>query len=100
MKIPLPKLMRQWREADFASGGVSPAYRAGLKAWAYFAKRPRLYHLAAKLAIPALAAASFGRGRFRALPFASGWTRHRDFAAPEGRTFQQRWAEHKAGVQR
>ena len=31
------------------------------------------------------------RGRFRWLPLATGWTRHRDFPAPEGRTFQAQW---------
>jgi len=25
------------------------------------------------------------------LPFATGWTRHRDFPAPQGATFQAQW---------
>jgi L-lactate dehydrogenase complex protein LldF len=32
-------------------------------------------------------------GRLRSLPFAGGWTTHRDMPAPEGGTFQQLWAE-------
>jgi L-lactate dehydrogenase complex protein LldF len=103
MKIPLPKLMRHWREAEFNAGDVSAGYKAGLKTWAWFAKRPRLYHLAAKLGIPALSL--FGRrGRFSKMPFAGGWTKHRDLPAPQGRTFQQLWAERQAtgmaGVQK
>jgi L-lactate dehydrogenase complex protein LldF len=100
MKIPLPKLMRHWREAEFNAGEVSGAYRRGLGVWAYFAKRPKLYSLASRFGIAALGAAGRRKGRFSKLPFATGWTRHRDMPAPEGRTFQQLWAEHKAGVPR
>jgi L-lactate dehydrogenase complex protein LldF len=95
MKIPLPKLMRHWREAEFSAGDVSAGYKLGLKTWAWFAKRPRLYHLAAKLGIPTLSLFG-GRGRFSKLPLAGGWTKHRDMPAPQGRTFQQLWAERQA----
>jgi L-lactate dehydrogenase complex protein LldF len=98
MKIPLPKLMRKWRETEFESGDVSVSYRTGLKAWAFFAKRPRLYHLATRLGAATLGALGRRKGRFSHLPLASGWTRHRDMPAPQGRTFQQLWAEHKAGA--
>ncbi len=100
MKIPLPKLMRHHRETDFELGGPSRRYRFGLKTWAWFAQRPRLYHTATRLAAAFLGAMGRRRGAFRWLPLASGWTRHRDFPAPEGRTFQQLWAEHKAGAPR
>ncbi|MFV0297782.1 MAG: LutB/LldF family L-lactate oxidation iron-sulfur protein [Hyphomicrobiaceae bacterium] len=100
MMIPLPGLMREWRTQEFARGGGSKAARRGLKLWSYFARRPRLYHLAARFAMPVLGALGRRRGAFRSLPFAGGWTRHRDLAAPEGRTFQQLWAEHQKGVPR
>ena len=100
MKIPLPKLMRHWREAEFQQKDNSAAFRAGLGVWSYFARRPKLYHLAAKLGIPALGALGRRRGRFGWLPFTKGWTKHRDMPAPQGRTFQKLWAEHKAGAQR
>ena len=41
MKIPLPKLMRDWRTLEFAAGGGTFAARLGLKIWAQFARRPR-----------------------------------------------------------
>ena len=98
MRIPLPKLMRHWREAEFDAGETPRTQRLALRAWATLARRPRLYHLAMRFAAAMLGAAGRGRGRFRWLPMAGGWTRHRDFAAPEGRTFQQLWAETQRGV--
>lgn len=100
MKIPLPKLMRHHREAEFELGGPSHRYRLGLKTWAWVAQRPRIYHTATRLAAALLGALGRRRGAFRSLPLAGGWTRHRDFPAPQGRTFQQLWAEHKAGAPR
>ena len=100
MKIPLPKLMRDWRTIEFAEGGGSTASRFGLKVWAAFARRPWAYHLVSRIGITALGALGRARGAFRHLPFAGGWTRHRDLASPQGRTFQQLWAEHKRGVPR
>ena len=42
-----------------------------------------------------LANRAIGRGRFKSLPLAGGWTGHRDFPAPEGKTFMELWAERK-----
>jgi L-lactate dehydrogenase complex protein LldF len=100
MKIPLPKLMRHWREAEYARALAPARQRAAIKLWAYVARRPRLYHLAARFAAALLGAAGARRGAFARLPFAGGWTRHRDFPAPQGRTFQQLWAETQKGVPR
>jgi L-lactate dehydrogenase complex protein LldF len=100
MKIPLPDLMREWRMREFAAGGGSKAARRGLKLWSYFAKRPRLYHLSARFGAAILGAFGGRRGAFGWLPLAGGWTKHRDLAAPEGRTFQQLWAEQQKGVPR
>jgi L-lactate dehydrogenase complex protein LldF len=92
MRIPLPKLLRFWRERDFEQGGGTRAFRAGLGLWAWLARRPRLYHLAARLGMPLLAAMGRRKGAFKRLPLAGGWTRHRDFPAPQGKTFQAQWA--------
>ena len=91
VRIPLPKLMRFWREREFERH-LSPAVvRNGLRFWAFFARRPRLYGLVAHLAARALALLSRARGRFGWLPLAGGWTRDRDFPAPQGATFQALW---------
>lgn len=100
MKIPLPKLMRHHRETEFEQGDLGWSYRMGLALWAWLARRPRLYHLAARFGVATLGALGRHRGSFTRMPLASGWTRHRELPAPQGRTFQQRWAEHKAGVPR
>ena len=93
MRIPLPKMMRSWREREFEKHLNPVVQRWGLKAWAFFAKRPKLYHLAMSFAIPTLSL--FGRrlGRMKSLPLAGGWTKYRDLPAPESRTFQQQWAQ-------
>jgi L-lactate dehydrogenase complex protein LldF len=100
VKIPLPNLMRRWREAAFSGGEMALGARLLLKAWTHAAKRPRLYHALARFAAAVLGAAGRSRGSFRALPLARGWTRYRDFPAPQGRTFQQLWAEREKGVPR
>ena len=100
MKIPLPKLMRLHRETEFDLGNVPRGFAFGLKTWAWFARRPKMYQLAARFGIAALGTMSRGRGVFRHLPFAGGWTKHRDFPSPQGRTFQQLWAEKQAGLDR
>jgi L-lactate dehydrogenase complex protein LldF len=95
MRIPLPKLMRHWREREFEQHLTPKTARAALRLWAYAARHPTLYRLGARLMARILGNLGIGRGRFRRMPFAGGWTRYRDFPAPEGKTFQQLWAERK-----
>jgi L-lactate dehydrogenase complex protein LldF len=95
MKIPLPKLMRHWRDKEFERG-LSPAtQRFGLRAWAFFATRPALYRLATRIAMKALGNLGRERGRFRHLLLAGGWTKHRDLPAPAGRTFMDLYRERR-----
>jgi L-lactate dehydrogenase complex protein LldF len=91
LRIPLPRMMRSWREREFERHLSPASARAGLALWAWFAKRPRLYRFLTGIAAFALSLVGQFRGRFRTLPLARGWTRHRDFPAPEGRTFQAQW---------
>jgi L-lactate dehydrogenase complex protein LldF len=96
VRIPLPKLMRHWREREFERH-LSPAVsRAFLGLWAFFARRPALYRFATGLTMRALAWAARGKGRFTSLPLASGWTNQRDLPAPQGQTFQAQWKAHQA----
>src|ERR1043165_4700518 len=91
VRIPLPNLMRHWREREFERH-LSPAtVRSGLGLGGFSARRPRLYRAATSLAIFGLGLAGKIAGRFRWLPLASGWTKYRDLPAPQMRTFQAQW---------
>jgi L-lactate dehydrogenase complex protein LldF len=87
MIIPLPSLMRHWRDREFERGLTPSTQRQGLRFWAYFATRPKLYRLATRVAMRVLGMWGGRRGRFASLPLASGWTKHRDMPAPAGQTF-------------
>jgi L-lactate dehydrogenase complex protein LldF len=91
VRIPLPKLMRHWREREFERQ-LSPAtVRNGIAFWAWFATRPKLYAIATSLAIFFLGLLGKFFGRFHWLPFATGWTKYRDFPRPGVQTFQAQW---------
>jgi L-lactate dehydrogenase complex protein LldF len=92
VRIPLLSLMRHYRERAFDEKLSPAAERGGLGVWAYFARHPALYRFATGVAMRVLAAFGRRRGRFSALPFAGGWTAHRDLPAPQGDTFQRQWS--------
>src|SRR5215210_79535 len=91
VRIPLPKLMRHWREREFERHLQPAAVRSGLQLWGFFARRPVLYGLATRIAMSALALTGRARGTCRWLPLARNWTATRDFAVPQGDTFQAQW---------
>ena len=93
VKIPLPGLMRHWREREFERHLTPATQRRNLGLWAWFARRPSLYRMATRAAAFALGVAGRKRGRFARMPFAGGWTQGRDLPAPEGDTFFARYAQ-------
>jgi ferredoxin len=99
VRIPLPKMMRHWREAEFERH-LSPAtMRSGIKFWAFFAKRPALYRFATSLMMNVMGWLGRDKGCFSSVPLASGWTDYRDFPAPQGGTFQSRYQAHRKSTQ-
>ena len=92
VRIPLPKLMRHWREREFERHLTPAAVRWNLGVWAFFARRPGLYRLATRAAALALSWLGRKKGRFSRMPLAGGWTASRDLPAPEGDTFFARYA--------
>ncbi len=94
MKIPLPDMLRRWRERQFEAGRVKAGQRAGLGLWAFAAKRPWLYRLLSRAGHLALKLAGGKRGRVASCPGAAGWTVVRDLPAPpsgSGGTFVAAW---------
>jgi len=97
VRIPLPGLMRHWREREFERHLTPRPVRQGLALWSFMARRPALYRLATAMANRLLAL--FGRtdGRYRRLPLAGAWTRYRDFPAPPpGGTFHAQWKRRRS----
>ena len=91
VKIPLPRMMRHWREREFERHLQPQAQRSNLALWAWFARRPAWYRLATRAAAWGLSALGGKRGRIASLPLAGGWTAGRDLPAPEGETFFARY---------
>jgi L-lactate dehydrogenase complex protein LldF len=86
VEIPLPTLLRGWRERSWKEGLEPTTLRAGLNLWAFFARQPMLYRLSTRAALKWMRLFGNG-GRIRWMPFASGWTAHRDFPVPGRSTF-------------
>jgi L-lactate dehydrogenase complex protein LldF len=92
VKIPLPGLMRHWREREFERHLTPVAQRRNLGLWAFLARRPALYRAVTRVAAFGLKTLGGRRGRLSRLPLAGGWTAGRDLPVPEGDTFFARYA--------
>jgi L-lactate dehydrogenase complex protein LldF len=84
--IPLPTLLRGWRDRSWREGLEPRATRTGLGLWLFAARRPWLYRLASGVGVRAMRLFRKG-GWIRSLPLAGAWTAERDLPAPAGKTF-------------
>jgi L-lactate dehydrogenase complex protein LldF len=96
MRIPLPKMMRHYREQEYERKLSPRTVRTGLAVWAFLARRPALYHRLARFGAAMLGALGRRAGSFHNLPLAAGWTAARELPAPQGKTFQALWQERRA----
>ncbi|MDP9013394.1 MAG: lactate utilization protein [Pseudomonadota bacterium] len=84
--IPLPTLLRGWRDRLWSTGLESRSVRHGLALWRFVALRPSLYRHASDWALRVMS--WFMRaGWITRMPLAGGWTRYRDFPQPARQTF-------------
>mgnify|MGYP001193151005 CR=1 FL=1 len=95
VKIPLPDLQRKLREREFDDDLRPWNERAGLRLWAWFAQRPKLYAWATRVGMRYLRKRADAQGMIHKLPLGGGWTQGRDMPAPAGRTFRDLYAERK-----
>ena len=91
MHIPLPKMMRSWREREFERHLLPASHRHSLALWAWLAKRPNVYRKFTTIAARILAIRGGPNKRIGWLPMARGWTKHRTLPAPEGATFMAQY---------
>ncbi len=92
VKIPLPTLLRGWREKSWREGLEPVSMRQGLGIWRRAVLRPRLYRMASSAAVRAMRVMT-RQGWITRLPFAAAWTKYRDMPAPEGGTFMAQYAK-------
>ncbi|MGI9480831.1 MAG: LutB/LldF family L-lactate oxidation iron-sulfur protein [Hyphomicrobiales bacterium] len=93
MRIPLPKMMRHWREREFERHLTGKSLRTGLSAWRWLISRPEIYHRVMGLSARFMRMMGGRKGYIKHLALARGWTKYRDLPAPQGRTFQAVWKE-------
>jgi L-lactate dehydrogenase complex protein LldF len=95
VKIPLPDLLRKLREKQVERHLRPGLERFGLTVWAFLAQRPQLYRIAATIGVRSMRLMAAGRKTVARIPFAGGWTDHRDMPAPSGKTFSELYKERK-----
>ncbi|MBB5710961.1 lactate utilization protein B [Sphingomonas xinjiangensis] len=93
VRIPLPTLLRGWREKSWREGLEPASTRGAVRLWAWAARQPWLYRFGSRLAVRGMRL--FGGKWITSMPLASGWTRHRDLPAPQGRTFMEQYRERR-----
>jgi L-lactate dehydrogenase complex protein LldF len=94
VKIPLPTLLRGWRDRSWREGLEPRSVRRALWAWKFVATRPALYRAVSAFAV--LGMQLFAkRGWIESMPLAGGWTAHRGLPAPASSTFMQQYQARK-----
>lgn len=89
VKIPLTDIMRRWRVEEHTKKLTSPFARAALSSWTWLSVRPALYQTVIAMTVWVLKLMGGKKRRLTFIPLAGGWTKYRDFAAPEGETFHR-----------
>ncbi len=96
MSIPLPSLLRKHRRTTFEKQLQTLRSRTALQAWAFVAKRPKLYRFASDMATSVLSRLGRKHGHVKSLPLVSGWTQARNLPTPaRGKTFISQYAANR-----
>ena len=97
VKIPLPDLMRKWRERQFDMKLRPFGERAAIRAWSFVVTRPGLYAWLTRIASRVAAMIGGKEKLIHSLPGVDGWTQGRDMPTPSGKTFREMYAAKKGG---
>jgi L-lactate dehydrogenase complex protein LldF len=100
VRIPLPMLMRHWREEAFTQDASPAAERWAIAAWAWLAKRPQYYRLATRVAVPVLRLSALVQHHLRAHDLTRGWAMARAMPPPQRGTFMDQWRARQGMDQR
>lgn len=87
VKIPLTSIMRSWREDIVKNEMNSGMERLLMRAWFTVASNRMVYRAITRVSIRVMRFFAGRKGRFGWLPMMEGWTRNKDFPAPQGKTF-------------
>ncbi len=94
VRIPLPRLMRAWRNKESEDKLNSSFMRWGLGFWAMMNRNPAFHRRLTGIALFILRRISSSDGFINWLPgIAGNWTRHRAFRKPGSGSFMQLWKE-------
>ncbi|MBT5226509.1 MAG: iron-sulfur cluster-binding protein [Proteobacteria bacterium] len=96
VRIPLSDLLLKHRLEQHDRRLNTNFGRFLLSAWAWLARRPRLYQGVMALPLWLMHRLGKRRGVLSRLPGLGGWTDSRDFPIPARRSFLRQWHTHKA----
>ena len=94
--IPLPTLLRGWRDKSWREGLEPPALRWGIGLFVFAAARPWIYQTGQAIALRAMRLFAKG-GLLRGMPGLGAWTQGRDFPAPAARSFLDQYKSKTQG---
>ena len=97
VRLDIPRMLLQLRH-ESASAGAPPWLRTGMRAFAWFARRPRAYRAATAVARRALRLRARDGWIGNAPGPAAAWTSVRDLRAPAATSFQQWWKARTGGA--
>lgn len=95
VNIPLPTLLRGWRNRSWREGLEPTSARLGIGLFAMVASRPWLFHFGTAMAVRVMRLFKRG-GLLQGMPLIGAWTKYRDFPAPAKATFMQMYREQNA----
>lgn len=93
VSIPLPDLLRAWRQRSVRQGLRPWSERLGLRLWRWFALHPRLYRWAHRRLSWLLRRCANHSGQITHFPGLADWTRGRTLPAPNHPPFHIQWAQ-------